>query len=58
MSKESSFRAHLKRASRTVETWPEWKQRAIGGGPAAPRRASSRDTVKPGSTPKPSKRKD
>ncbi|MGK3945601.1 hypothetical protein ABK046_45570 [Streptomyces caeruleatus] len=26
-----SFMEHLERASKTVKTWPKWKQEALGG---------------------------
>jgi len=35
----NSFREGLKQARKTVDSWPEWKQRAIGGGPSSPRRS-------------------
>lgn len=44
MSKES-FRENLKQAKQTVDSWPEWKQRALGGGPSSVRRAGTAGRV-------------
>lgn len=39
MSSKDDLREHLKQARQTVGGWPEWKQRALGGGVAPGRRA-------------------
>ena len=46
MSDKSSFRESLKQARKTVDTWPEWKQRALGGGPSSPRWVEESGQVK------------
>jgi len=41
MSEKNSFRESLREARRTVDKWPEWKQRALGGGPSSVRRSAN-----------------
>ena len=47
MSNKQNFREHLKQSRQAVAGWPEWKQRALGGGSNNNGRTGSADTTKP-----------
>lgn len=45
MSENKGFLDRLKEASKTVDNWPEWKKKALGGGPSSARRSGAPATA-------------